>query len=90
MSLHNDLHTWAGKAAQRGLDTIEIDRRTIDQIISELVAVIRLRESHKGASEVISKILDRLEPVEGADYAKIDLDDVDWLKLTALSLDGPK
>ena len=36
-SVHNDLHTWAGKARRRGLDTIEIDLDTADRAAQQIV-----------------------------------------------------
>lgn len=36
MSLHNDLHTWAGRARATGHDTIFITVETADQIVEAL------------------------------------------------------
>ena len=42
-SLHNDIHTWAGRARARGQDTIEIDLQTADRIVAALTTTIEAK-----------------------------------------------
>jgi hypothetical protein len=44
-SLHNDLHTWAGRARRNEQSTIYIDLSTVDKIVEELINKATLQEA---------------------------------------------
>lgn len=67
-SIHNDLHSWAGKARSRGLPTIEITTEFADSasdiIVSQANEIAALREAINlalvGGNHIASELIGRV------------------------------
>lgn len=66
-SLHNDIHTWAGRARARGQDTIEIDLQTADRIVAALARPAAPTQSAAQTGEV-ERLRDALEQIANPPY----------------------